>query len=74
MAKEIDLKNEKINRLFFYYFFPSLLSMLSLSTHAIVDGFFVALPPTEKSNSQAMIAGKIGQVIPRAEGEGKRVF
>ena len=42
MAKEIDLKNEKINRLFFYYFFPSLLSMLSLSTHAIVDGFFVA--------------------------------
>lgn len=42
MAKEIDLKNEKIKRLFFYYFFPSLLSMLSLSTHAIVDGFFVA--------------------------------
>ncbi|QUJ28423.1 MATE family efflux transporter [Campylobacter jejuni] len=42
MAKEIDLKNEKINRLFFYYFFPSLLSMLSLSTHVIVDGFFVA--------------------------------
>lgn len=42
MAKEIDLKNEQISRLFFYYFFPSLLSMLSLSTHAIVDGFFVA--------------------------------
>lgn len=42
MAKQIDLKNEKINRLFFFYFFPSLLSMLSLSTHAIVDGFFVA--------------------------------
>lgn len=42
MAKEIDLKNEHIIRLFFYYFFPSLLSMLSLSTHAIVDGFFVA--------------------------------
>lgn len=42
MTKEIDLKNERIAYLFFYYFFPSLLSMLSLSTHAIVDGFFVA--------------------------------
>lgn len=42
MIDKFDLKREKISRLFFYYFFPSIFSMLSLSTHAIVDGFFVA--------------------------------
>ncbi|WP_027326722.1 MATE family efflux transporter [Helicobacter pametensis] len=41
-SKEIDLGSDSIPRLFFYYFFPALLSMLALSTYAIVDGFFIA--------------------------------
>ncbi|MCE3047373.1 MATE family efflux transporter [Helicobacter sp. faydin-H17] len=40
--KSVDLKRDSIVRLFFYYFLPALFSMLSMSTHAIVDGFFVA--------------------------------
>lgn len=40
--KKVDLGTTSIVGLFFYYFLPSLFSMLSMSTHAIVDGFFVA--------------------------------
>lgn len=40
--KKLDLKSDSIVRLFFYFFLPSLISMLSMSTHVIVDGFFVS--------------------------------
>lgn len=41
-TKKLDLKSDSIPRLFFYFFLPSLISMLSMSTHVIVDGFFVS--------------------------------
>lgn len=41
MTSKINLAEDKISKLFYFYFFPILFSMLSLSTHVIVDGFFV---------------------------------
>lgn len=37
----IDLRNDSIRRLFFYYFIPSLCAMIALSTYSTVDGIFV---------------------------------
>ncbi|ANV97393.1 hypothetical protein BBW65_00525 [Helicobacter enhydrae] len=39
---KIDLANAGIRGLFLYYFFPILFSMLVLSTHVVVDAFFVS--------------------------------
>lgn len=41
-SQKLDLKSDSIIKLFFYFFLPSLISMLSMSTHVIVDGFFVS--------------------------------
>lgn len=41
-AKKLDLGSDSIIKLFFYFFVPSLIAMLSMSTNVIVDGFFVA--------------------------------
>ncbi|PAF48087.1 hypothetical protein BKH46_01895 [Helicobacter sp. 12S02634-8] len=38
---DIDLKNDSIKKLFFYYFIPSLCAMIALSTYSTVDGIFV---------------------------------
>ncbi|PAF47967.1 hypothetical protein BKH41_06830 [Helicobacter sp. 12S02232-10] len=37
----IDLRNDSIKKLFFYYFIPSLCAMIALSTYSTVDGIFV---------------------------------
>lgn len=37
----IDLRNDSIKKLFFYYFIPYLCSMIALSTYSTVDGIFV---------------------------------
>ncbi|PAF52508.1 MATE family efflux transporter [Helicobacter sp. 13S00477-4] len=37
----IDLRNDPIKKLFFYYFIPSLCAMIALSTYSTVDGIFV---------------------------------
>lgn len=39
--KKIDLRNDSIRKLFFYYFIPSLCAMIALSTYSTVDGIFV---------------------------------
>ncbi|PAF43609.1 MATE family efflux transporter [Helicobacter sp. 11S02596-1] len=38
---QIDLRNDPIKKLFFYYFIPSLCAMIALSTYSMVDGIFV---------------------------------
>lgn len=40
--KELNLNSDSLIKLFFYYFLPSLFSMLAMSTYAFVDGFFVS--------------------------------
>ncbi|PAF42649.1 MATE family efflux transporter [Helicobacter sp. 11S03491-1] len=37
----IDLRNDSVKKLFFYYFIPSLCAMIALSTYSTVDGIFV---------------------------------
>ncbi|MDE5591743.1 MAG: MATE family efflux transporter, partial [Helicobacter sp.] len=39
--KKLDLKSTFIPKLFFSYFLPSLIAMLSLSTYSTIDGIFV---------------------------------
>ena len=38
---KIDMKNNSIYRLFFYFFIPNLCAMLALSTYSTIDGIFV---------------------------------
>ncbi|STP06446.1 MATE family efflux transporter [Helicobacter canis] len=40
-AAKLDLKNDSIIKLFFYYFIPALCAMLALSTYSTIDGIFV---------------------------------
>ena len=39
--EKVDMRNDSIYKLFFYFFIPNLCAMLALSTYSTIDGIFV---------------------------------